>query len=55
MQERLPPTGFSPGDPLSETLHLLRLTGTLYCRSELSAPWGIDIPPLGDAMSFLSS
>lgn len=53
MQERLPPTGFSPGDPLSETLHLLRLTGTLYCRSELSAPWGIDIPPLGDAMSFL--
>ena len=38
--------------PLGETLHLLRLTGTLYCRAELSAPWGIDLPPLEGCMMF---
>ena len=37
-------------DPLGETLHLLRLTGTLYCRSELTAPWGVGLPPLEDCM-----
>jgi AraC-like DNA-binding protein len=37
-------------DPLGETLHLLHLTGTLYCRSELTAPWGVDLPPLDDCM-----
>ncbi len=39
-------------DPLGETLHLLKLTGTLYCRSELSAPWGIDMPAFEDHMMF---
>lgn len=39
-------------DPLGETLHLLRLNGTLYCRSELTAPWGIDMPPFEDYMMF---
>lgn len=33
-------------DPLGEALHFLRMSGTFYCRSELSAPWGIDIPPM---------
>jgi AraC-like DNA-binding protein len=42
----LPPSA----DPLGETLHLLRLTGILYCRSELTAPWGIDLPPLENCM-----
>lgn len=45
---RLPPAA----DPLGETLHLLRLTGTLYCRSELTAPWGIAMPPLDGCMMF---
>ncbi len=40
-------------DPLGETLHLLQLTGSLYCRAELTAPWGIDMPPLEDCMMFL--
>ncbi|MCA8943145.1 MAG: AraC family transcriptional regulator [Planctomycetes bacterium] len=44
----LPP----PSDPLGETLHLLQLHGTLYCRSELTAPWGIDLPPFEDCMMF---
>jgi AraC-like DNA-binding protein len=39
-------------DPLGETLHLLRLTGTLYCRSELTAPWGVDLPAFDDCMMF---
>jgi len=39
-------------DPLGETLHLLRLTGSLYCRAELTAPWGIDLPPMEGCMMF---
>lgn len=39
-------------DPLGETLHLLRLTGSLYCRSELTAPWGVDLPAFADCMMF---
>jgi AraC-like DNA-binding protein len=51
-------SGHSPrlplaADPLGETLHLLRLTGTLYCRAELTEPWGIDIPALEGLMAFL--
>jgi AraC-like DNA-binding protein len=40
-------------DPLAETLHMLRLTGTLYCRGELTAPWAIAIPRLEGVMSFI--
>lgn len=39
-------------DPLGETLQLLRLSGTLYCRAELSAPWGIDLPAFEGCMMF---
>lgn len=45
---QLPPAS----DPLGETLHLLRLTGTLYCRSELTAPWGVVMPPFEGSMMF---
>jgi AraC-like DNA-binding protein len=31
-------------DPLTEALHDLRLRDSFYCRSELSAPWGLRIP-----------
>ena len=44
----LPP----PADPLGEALHLLRLTGCVYARSELTAPWGMDLPPLEGHMAF---
>ena len=40
------------GDPLGEILHLLKLTGTFYCQSRLSAPWGIEVPELTGVMSF---
>ena len=46
--QNLPPST----DPLGETPHLLRLTGTVYCRTELTAPWGVDLPPLGGCMMF---
>lgn len=39
-------------DPLGEALHLLRLTGCVYARSELTAPWGVDLPPLEGHMIF---
>ena len=39
-------------DPLGETLHQLRLNGSLYCRSELTAPWGIEMPVFEGKMMF---
>ena len=39
-------------DPLGETLHLLKLTGILYSRAELTAPWGADMPPFAGCMMF---
>ena len=35
-----------PRDPLGEALHFLRMDGAFYCRSELSAPWGMTLPPM---------
>ena len=47
------PTELPPSaDPLGEALHLLRLTGSVYARSDLSAPWGIDLPALEGHMMF---
>jgi AraC-like DNA-binding protein len=30
-------------DPIAEVLHDFRLSGSYYCRSELRAPWGVEI------------
>lgn len=46
---RLPPST----DALAETLHHLRVNGTLYCRAELSAPWAVDVPRLDGLVTFL--
>ncbi|MFV2103745.1 AraC family transcriptional regulator [Micromonospora sp. LOL_024] len=40
-----------PVDPLGEALHLLRLTGTLYCRADLTAPWGVAVPAIEGCMA----
>jgi AraC-like DNA-binding protein len=37
---------WAPSDPLGEALHFLRMNGAFYCRSELSAPWGMTLPPM---------
>lgn len=39
-------------DPLGEALHVLQMSGTFYCRSELSAPWGLDLPAEPQSMWF---
>jgi AraC-like DNA-binding protein len=39
-------------DPLGEALHVLRMSGTFYCRSELTAPWGLYLPPEPHSMWF---
>jgi AraC-like DNA-binding protein len=41
-----------PEDPLGEALHFLRMSGAFYCRSELTAPWGLTLPPLPDYLWF---
>jgi AraC-like DNA-binding protein len=43
---------WAPTDPLGEALHLLRMNGAYYCRSELSAPWGLMLPPMRDHLWF---
>lgn len=49
MAERTVPAS---ADPLGEALHFLRMSGTLYCRSEFTAPWGLDLPALPDSLMF---
>ena len=39
-------------DPLAEALHYLRMDGMFYCRSELTAPWGVDLPPMRECLWF---
>jgi len=39
-------------DPLGEALHFLRMSGSFYCLSEFTAPWGLDLPPLQDCVMF---
>jgi AraC-like DNA-binding protein len=40
------PDPFPPSDPIGEALHFLRMNGAYYSRSELTAPWGITMPPM---------
>lgn len=37
---------WAPTDPLGEALHLLRMNGAFYCRTELTAPWGLTMPAM---------
>jgi AraC-like DNA-binding protein len=41
-----------PSDPLGEALHFLRMSGAFYCRSELTDPWGLTLPPLPEYLWF---
>jgi AraC-like DNA-binding protein len=44
---------FTPAaDPLGEALHFLRMSGAFYCRSELTAPWGLTLPPMPGCLWF---
>ena len=37
---------WAPTDPLGEALHHVRMNGAFYARSELTAPWGLTLPPM---------
>ena len=39
-------------DTLGETLYALRLDGLMYAQSDLTAPWGVDMPPMEGRMMF---
>jgi AraC-like DNA-binding protein len=39
-------------DLLGEALHFLRMTGTFYCRSELTAPWALALPAVKGTLAF---
>jgi AraC-like DNA-binding protein len=39
-------------DPLGEALHALRMDSSLYTRSEFSAPWGLELPPMPGHVTF---
>lgn len=52
MATQAPENTWLPVDPLGEALHSLRMSGTFYCRSELSAPWGIDLPAMPECLMF---
>ena len=39
-------------DALGETLYSLRLNGLVYANSDLSTPWGIEMPPMAGKMMF---
>jgi AraC-like DNA-binding protein len=43
---------WTPSDPLGETLHLLRMRGVFYCRTEARGPWALEIPAIDDSLSF---
>jgi AraC-like DNA-binding protein len=43
---------WAPTDPLGEALHYLRMNGAFYCRSELTAPWGLTLMPMPGYMWF---
>jgi AraC-like DNA-binding protein len=46
------PDPWPPADPLAEALHFLRMDGAFYCRSELTAPWGLTLPPMAGYIWF---
>ncbi|MGI8644631.1 MAG: AraC family transcriptional regulator [Thermomicrobiales bacterium] len=42
----------TPNDPLGEALHFLRMSGTFYCRCDLGAPWGVEMPAMPGSLMF---
>ena len=47
-----PDRPWTPVDPVGGVLADLRIRGTFYCRVEVSAPWGLEMPALDGCMSF---
>lgn len=43
---------WASGDPFGEALHFLRLEGVVYAQSRLTAPWGVEMPPMENCVMF---
>ncbi|WP_052668445.1 AraC family transcriptional regulator [Nitriliruptor alkaliphilus] len=43
---------WTPTDPLGEALHLLRMQGVFYSRTDASEPWALEMPAIVDSLSF---
>lgn len=43
---------WTPSDAVGEALHVLRMSGAFYCRSELTAPWGATMPAMPGCLWF---
>jgi AraC-like DNA-binding protein/mannose-6-phosphate isomerase-like protein (cupin superfamily) len=43
---------WTPSDAVGAALHVLRMSGTFYCRSELTGPWGLSLPAMPDCLWF---
>jgi AraC-like DNA-binding protein/mannose-6-phosphate isomerase-like protein (cupin superfamily) len=43
---------WAPSDPLGEALYSVRMDGAFYALSELTAPWGVTLPPMEDYVWF---
>jgi len=39
-------------DPLGQALHLLRMRGAFYSRTEATDPWALEMPAIADSVSF---
>src|SRR5687767_132259 len=37
-------------DPLGEALHFLRMSGSFYALSEMTAPWGLELPAFENSL-----
>ncbi len=46
------PTEMAAPDALGEALGVLRMSGAFYCRSELTAPWGMTLHPMASHLWF---
>ena len=47
------PSGAGAGDPLSDVLRMVKLSGALFFLVEASSPWGVDIPPAREFAAIL--
>lgn len=43
---------WAPRDPLGEALYQVRMRGVFYSQTEAGAPWGAEMPPFGDCVTF---
>ncbi len=38
--------------PIAQALRFVRMSGIFYCPSELTEPWGLELPPMADCLWF---